>query len=65
MDDKPTVTVDGKEYLLENLSGEARAQLANVQMADQEIARLNTQLTLVQTARNAYALALAGELPKN
>lgn len=65
MDDKPTVTVDGKEYLLENLSSEARAQLANVQAADQEIARLNTQLTLVQTARNSYALALAAELPKN
>ncbi|ABF61968.1 hypothetical protein TM1040_3838 (plasmid) [Ruegeria sp. TM1040] len=65
MNDNPTVTVGGKECLLENLSGEARAPLANVQMADQEIARLNTQLTLVQTAPNAYALALAVELPKN
>jgi hypothetical protein len=59
------VTIDGKEYVLEDLSDAARAQLKNLQIADQEIARLNMQLAISQTARNAYANALNAELPKN
>jgi len=59
-----TVTVDGKEYPMADLTDEARSQLANVQIADQEIARLNMLLALAQTARNAYATALGAALPK-
>ena len=54
----PIVTIDNKEYDTDKLSDEAKTQLANVQLTDQEIQRLNIQLAIAQTARNAYAKAL-------
>ena len=65
MNDKPSVTIDGKQHALEDLSDAARAQLNNLQIADQEIARLQMQLAIAQTARNAYAQALSAALPQN
>ena len=53
-----TVNVNGKEYAVESLPEAARVQVANVQVADAELARLQQQLALVQTARNAYVAAL-------
>ena len=60
----PTVTIDNKEYDLDRLSDEAKQQLTNLQVCDQEIARLNIQLAIAQTARSAYARALNEALPK-
>lgn len=59
---KSTLTIDGKEYALDALSDTARTQIVNLRITDQEIARLQTQLAIAQTARIAYANALAGEL---
>jgi hypothetical protein len=58
-----TVTIDGNEYDLEKLSDAAKSQIGNIQVTDQEIARLQQQLAIAQTARQAYARALQGELP--
>lgn len=58
------ITIDGKEYELETLSAEAKAQLISLQVTDQEIQRLNIQMAIAQTARNAYAKALSELLPK-
>ncbi len=58
----PIVTIDNKEYDTDKLSDEAKTQLANVQLTDQEIQRLNIQLAIAQTARNAYANALNAAL---
>lgn len=58
------VTIDGKEYEIESMSEEAKAQLASLQLTDRKIAELNTDLAIAQTARNAYAKAL-GELLEN
>jgi len=57
-----SITIDGKEYVLDKLSDNARAQIVNLRVTDQEIARLQTQLAIVQTARAAYAQVLAAEL---
>jgi len=57
------VTIDGVTYKLSELSENARKQMVNVRITDQEIARLNQQLAIAQTARAAYARALAEELP--
>lgn len=57
------LTIDGTEYLISNLSAEAKAQLQMLQLTEQEIARLQTQLMIAQTARNAYAQALKAALP--
>ena len=57
-----TVTIDGTEYKLADLSDNARQQLANLRVADTEIRRLERQLALARTARQAYARVLQGEL---
>jgi hypothetical protein len=65
MTDAKTITIDDKEYFLEDLSDAARAQLVSLQITDQEISRLQRQEKIAQTARNAYAQALNAELPKD
>jgi hypothetical protein len=57
-----TITIDNKDYDLDSLSDDAKAQLQMLQFADQEIARLNAQLAVVQTARLAYSNALLAAL---
>ena len=59
-----TLTIDGTEYNLADLSTAAQQQLTNLRLCDQEIQRLQQQLAIAQTARGAYAQALQGELPK-
>lgn len=61
---KKSISIDNKEYELAKLNPEARQQLTNLRVADQEIARLQVQLALAQTARNAYGQALKAELDK-
>ena len=65
MTDAKTITIDDKEYFLEDLSEAARAQLVSLQITDQEIIRLQRLEKIAQTARNAYAQALSAELPKD
>jgi len=59
-----TITIDGTEYAEEALSNEAKAELVSMQVCDQRIAALQTDLGIAQTARIAYANALKGLLPK-
>ena len=61
----PTITIDNKNYDLDALSDEARAQLASIQFVDQELARLQAKSAALQTARIAYARALGELLPKD
>jgi hypothetical protein len=60
----PTIKINDKNYDTETLSDAAKAQLTSLQVTDQEIQRLNIQLAIAQTARNAYARALGELLPK-
>jgi hypothetical protein len=60
-----TITIDGNEYDLDSLSEAAKSQLTNIQVTDQEIARLQQRLAIAQTARRAYARALQGQLPED
>lgn len=64
MAETQTLTIDGKEYDPETLPEEARKQLVNVRITDQEIERRRQQLGIAQTARRAYARALAEALPE-
>lgn len=65
MADQPqTLTIDGAEYPVDALSDQAKQQLANLQVCDQEIQRLQQQLGIAQTARASYARALQDALPK-
>jgi hypothetical protein len=58
----PNITIDDKEYDIDKLSDATKAQLTSMRLADAEIQRLNIQLAIAQTARNAYALAVRKDL---
>ena len=60
----PNINIDGKDYDLDQLSAEAKAQLASLQYVDNELQRLNAQSAVLQTARMAYSKALSDALPK-
>ena len=57
-----TVTVDGKEYDINTISDNAKNIIANIQFADQELARLRLQNAALQTARQAYITGLKKDL---
>lgn len=64
-DEQPqTVTIDGTEYNVADLSENARNQVVNLRVTDAEIEKLKQQLAIYQTARTAYARALSEALPK-
>ena len=56
------ITINGTNYTTAKLSAEAHAQVQNIQVVDGEIARLQQQLAIAQTARNAYSAALMATL---
>lgn len=58
------VTVDGNKYNLEDFSEQGKAQLLNIQFAEQELARLQNQQAVMQTARGQYGRALSEEVAK-
>jgi hypothetical protein len=53
-----TITINNKDYPLDQLSENAKDQLASIQAVDAELAKLQQQLAIYQTARNAYVQAL-------
>ena len=59
-----TITIDGKEYDVDALTDEAKAQLVSVQFCDMELQRLQAEVASFQTARMQYARALQEELQK-
>ena len=59
----PIIKIDEKDYELDTLSDEAKAQLTSIQFVDAEIERVNAQTAVLQTARMAYAKALSDALP--
>ena len=61
--EEPVLTVNGIRYLVADLADEAKTQFVNIQAVEAEINRLQTQLAIAQTARNAYQQALFAALP--
>lgn len=59
----PKVTIDGVDYAVEDLSDKVKASLAGVRACDVKIQQLQQELSIVQTARSAYAGAVKGGLP--
>lgn len=59
------ITIDGKEYDSEKLNEHARNNLLNIQFCEQRLNEMKRELAITQTARNAYAQALKGQLPKD
>ena len=59
----PQINIDNHTYDLDILSEEAKAQLQSLQFVDAELARLQAQIAVFQTARLAYSKALQAALP--
>ncbi len=58
-----SIKIDNQDFDLDSLSDEAKQQLQSLQYCDAELARLQSQAAVLQTARAAYAKALQASLP--
>jgi hypothetical protein len=58
-----TIKIDNKEFDVETLSEDAKAQIISLRSCDQRMQDLQQELAILQTARNAYSNALKAELP--
>ena len=52
------ITIDEKDYDVDDLSDEAKAQVVSLNFVDAELNRLQLKIAAMQTARNAYGTAL-------
>ena len=59
----PTIKIDNRDYDIATLSTEAKQQLQSLQFCDAELARVQAQAAVLQTARMAYSTALNEALP--
>ena len=57
------ITINHKNYDLDQLPEEAKKHLASIQHVDSEIARREADLAVYKTARGAYLQALINSLP--
>lgn len=57
-----TVSIDGKDYAIDALSDNTKAQLISLQAVDRRIAAAQEELAILQTARIAYSNAVKQEL---
>ncbi len=63
-DDQKTLSIDGVEYIIDDLSEDAKAQLESIQFVDAKIHQLNNEWAVADTARIGYSNALKAELNK-
>ena len=61
-DDSKKIIVDDVEYILDEISDEARTQLMNIQFVDEELQRINNEWAVTDTARIGYTNALKNEI---
>ena len=59
-----TIKIDDKTYNVADLSDDAKTQINNLQMVDQQIRRLQQEAAVAQTARMAYVASLQTLLPE-
>lgn len=59
---KETISIDGKQYPVDALNENAKAQINNIRATDKLIGELETELAITKTARHRYGEALEHEL---
>ena len=57
-----SVTIDGTEYNVDNISERGKEQLASLQFVQAELKKLEAQINIYRTAQSAYSVALKNEL---
>jgi hypothetical protein len=64
MSEKEKITLNGKEYVLDELSVENKSIVQSLKFVDQEIVQTEARLSVLKTAQSAYGTALMKELEK-
>lgn len=59
-----TLTVEGKQYDMNELSDNAKNMANSVAFCDSKISQLEAELTMVKMARNGFVSQLVNELPQ-
>lgn len=59
---KNTILIDKEKYNLDDFNEQGKSQLLNIQFSEQELALLNDQQAVMQTARSQYLRALTEEV---
>jgi hypothetical protein len=62
--DKKKITIDNVEYIIDELSDDAKTQIANINFVDSRIQQLDSEWAVSDTARIGYTNALKAELTK-
>ncbi len=60
----PTITIDGNEYVIDQLSDEHKTVIHHIQVADVKLEELQTMQAILTTGRQAYINQLGEELTK-
>jgi len=58
----PKITFDGMEYNTEDLSDNAKAQIASLQFLEAQMAKIKSEIAVYETAKSTYIQALKAEL---
>ena len=58
----PKITVDGMEYNTEDLSDNAKAQIASLQFLEAQMAKIKSEIAVYETEKSAYIQAIKAEL---
>ena len=58
----PTITIDGNEYVIDQLSDEHKTVIHHIQVADVKLEELQTMQAILTTGRQAYINQLGEEL---
>ena len=61
-DRQQKITIEGKDYKLDDLSDAAKAQVSNIQFVDAQLQQLSNELAISDTARIGYTNALRSEV---
>ena len=59
------VTIDDKEYDIENLSDETKAQLNSLKYVQNELAKIQLHAAALEIAQNAYLIGLKKSLKED
>ena len=60
----PKITIDNIEYNTEDMSDNAKAQLASLQFLEVQMKKIKSEIAVYETAKNAYIQSLKAELDK-
>ena len=60
----PKITIDEMEFNSEDLSDNGKAQLASLQFLEVQMLKIKNEISVYETAKNAYMAALKNELEK-